>query len=450
MKKSLLALIILNVLVLLPILFLCFYNYPSADDFSYGVALKNNSFMDIQIDRYFDWTSRYFATAVLTITPLAFNSMNYFGVYSIIFILLFVIGFLYFFKSIGIDNLKKRLLLSTSFLSIYTLLLCSLSENFYWLAGSITYFLPSIIFIIFLGSILNILNKNELKDKLIFLISILILGGCSEIYLGFSFITLLLVNIYQFLKFKKNNNFLLIGIFLAILLIGFVLFSPGNKARSETHPQGFTFFELIYLSLKKFVVINIRYNIIGFIFLVVLARIINIKIDILNKLSIWNLLLIMNSFLFIGIIVSIYGVKGNFPPRVENMLIFVSFFFLLFIAIKVIDKYNLKNKSIYLIGAIVAIAYIFIPKNDFQKDSNIKLIYKDIFLGKVFSFKDQFIQRDKILKTCNENCEIEPFVNPPRSLMFKDASDDENSYINKSMAIFYNLKTVKVMHKENN
>ena len=266
MKKSLLALIILNVLVLFPILFLCFYNYPSADDFSYGVALKDSSFMDIQIQRYLNWTSRYFATAVLTITPLAFNSINYFGIYSIVFIGLFIIGFLYFLKSIGVNDLKKRLLLSTSFLSIYTLLLCSLSENFYWLVGSITYFLPSIIFIIFLGSILNILKKNELKDKLIFLGSIIILGGCSEIYLGFSFITLLLVNIFQFVKVKKTNSFLLVGFVLTIILIGFVLFSPGNKARSEFHPQGFTYFELIYLSLKKFVIINIRYNIMAFIF----------------------------------------------------------------------------------------------------------------------------------------------------------------------------------------
>lgn len=447
MKKSLLALIILNVLVLFPILFLCFYNYPSADDFSYGVALKDSSFMDIQIQRYLNWTSRYFATAVLTITPLAFNSTNYFGIYSIIFIGLFIIGFLYFLKSIGVNDLKKRLLLSTSFFSIYTLLLCSLSENFYWLAGSITYFLPSIIFIIFLGSILNILKKNELKDKLIFLGSIIILGGCSEIYLGFSFITLLLVNIFQFVKVKKNSSFLLVGFVLTIILIGFVLFSPGNKARSEFHPQGFTYFELIYLSLKKFVIINIRYNIMAFIFFLVLARIVNIKNYTFNKIPIWGLLILMNSFLFIGIIVSIYGVKGNFPPRVENMLIFVAFFFLFFIAIKVIDKYNLNKISIYLIGTVVAIVYVFLPKNDFQKDSNIKLIYKDILLGKVFTYKKQFIERDKKLKICDKNCEIEPFVNPPSSLMFKDASPDENNYINKSMAIFYHLESVKVVKK---
>ena len=101
MKKSVLILIILNFLILFPIIFLCFYNYPSADDFSYGVALKNNSFVDIQIQRYLDWTSRYIATGVLTVSPLAFNSINYFGIYSLVFIVLFFVGFLYFLKSTG-------------------------------------------------------------------------------------------------------------------------------------------------------------------------------------------------------------------------------------------------------------------------------------------------------------------------------------------------------------
>ena len=179
----------------------------------------------------------------------------------------------------------------------------------------------------------------------------------------------------------------------------------------------------------------------------VLARIVKIKNYTFHKIPIWGLLILMNSFLFIGIIVSIYGVKGNFPPRVENMLIFVAFFFLFFIAIKVIDKYNLNKISTYIIGTVVAIVYVFLPKKDFQKDSNIKLIYKDILYGKVFTYKKQFIERDKKLKNCDKNCEIEPFVNPPRSLMFKDASPDKNNYINKSMATFYHLESVKVVKK---
>ncbi|TGN26390.1 DUF6056 family protein [Empedobacter tilapiae] len=448
MKKSVLILIILNFLILFPIIFLCFYNYPSADDFSYGVALKNNSFVDIQIQRYLDWTSRYIATGVLTVSPLAFNSINYFGIYSLVFIVLFFVGFLYFLKSIEVDNLKKRFLLSTSFLSIYTLLLCSLSENYYWLAGSITYFFPSIFFIIFLGSIINIYKNNRLIDKIIFILSILILGGCSEIYLGFSFITIVLTAIVQFINTKKINNFVLLGSFLTIVLMAFVLFSPGNQVRSQLHPQDFTFIDLLVLSIKKFIVINIRYNIMAFIFFLVLARIVKIENYTFHKIPIWGLLILMNGFLFVGIVISIYGVKANFPPRVENMLIFVSFFFLFFIAVKVMNKYNMNAQMVYTLGVVVAIIYMYLPKNDFQKDSNMKLVYEDIFQGKVFSYKKQVIQRDYDLKKCKGDCVIKPIYNPPRSLMFKDVSLESNSFINKSMAIFYHLESVKVVKED--
>jgi len=434
------SLVLTNILILAPLLFLCFYIYPSADDFSYGIALRENTFLDVQKNAYINWTSRYIATAILTLSPIAFSSIKYFGLYSFFLIVFSIYGLYYFFESL---ELKNKFLLAISFLSIYSLLLTSLCESYYWLAGSITYFLPSIFFLFFLGSIINMQKNSTLKNKLVMLFSVFIIGGCSEIFLGYSFIIIFLMNAYHYIVNRKINYFYFATLLLISSIIIFILICPGNQVRSSAMEK-IPLITLLTLSIKKFIVINFRYCIFGFIFILTLLKITKTKLSLIQKVPLWLIVSAYFFFLLIGILVSVYGVKGNFPPRVENLLVFTSFIFLFFISLKVVDQFNFKEKKIVPVGIIFLLIYFILPKNEYQSQNNFTLMYTDIFSGKVFKFKHEMLERDYELKSCDEACSVDEIKSKPMSIFFSDIQKDHNNFINQSIASYYNLERVNL------
>lgn len=443
MRPKYLLLVLINILILSPIVFLSFYNYPSADDYSYGIALKESSFWDIQVRRYLDWTSRYFATAILTISPIGFGSIKYFGVYTIVFFILNITSLSYFFKSIGIDSIKKNLFLTFSFMSIYTCLLTSLVENYFWLAGSVTYYLPSIMMIYLLGSIINVYKYDKIKDKIILIVSVFIIGGCVEIYIGYTFIILALVNIYHYLTTKRINSFFLTSNLISFMIICLVVFSPGNSTREELTENNLGLVDLLQMTFRKLILLNFKYNIIGLIFMLSVLKILKISIK-LPGILLLKIISAMVFFQLIGIFVALYSLKYYYPPRVENLLVFTSFVFILFIASKILELFNPQKELLYILSATACLSLFIIPKNSYQKQNNIALMYHDIFCGKVLSYKRQVLEREQLLQNCKKECVIKPFINPPRSIMFKDVSSDDKNYYNKSLAKFYNLDKVSL------
>ena len=80
-KKSIIVLS--TIFIIGPLLYLSFFVYPSADDFSYAVIHKELSFFNEQKEIYLTWSSRYFATAALSLTALNFGVIKYYGFYQL-------------------------------------------------------------------------------------------------------------------------------------------------------------------------------------------------------------------------------------------------------------------------------------------------------------------------------------------------------------------------------
>lgn len=442
MRSKIYILILLNILIIGPILFLSFYNYPSADDFSYGAALKSKDFFEVQIERYLNWTSRYFATAVLSLSPITFGTIKYFGLYTVLFLVLNFCAFYYLFRSLKL-NLIKNILLSLSLMSIYTTLLTSLSENYFWLAGSVTYYVPSIFILFFIGSIINILNKNLVLDKFILLVSIFIIGGCVEIYLGYALIILFLFIVGSKLLNNKLNSFLVLSFLILLSLVLFVVLSPGNHARSEVSHSNLSNLDLIVMSLRKVCVINIRYTLFAFVLIFTLFKILDLHIKTL-KLNVFYLVSMMLLFQFIGSFVAIYSLKYYYPPRVENILVFTTIIFLVFIINNLTSFIRIKMAYVYILAVLFTVILVIIPKNEFQNLNNVVLIYDDILKNRVVNYKSQILERDLYLKSCKGDCTVKPLSEVPRSLLFKDLSEDSNNYINKAMSVYYGVNSISL------
>ena len=71
--------ILCAVLIILSSLFLvaCFYAIPSADDYCYAGVFKNKGFINSQIYWYNNWSGRYIANLLLSLTPVDHASVGF-------------------------------------------------------------------------------------------------------------------------------------------------------------------------------------------------------------------------------------------------------------------------------------------------------------------------------------------------------------------------------------
>ncbi len=432
-------------LVIAPVFFLSYFNFPSADDFSYGVNPGNLSFFEIQIERYLNWTSRYFATLILILSPIAFGSVKFYGIYTIIFLILFFFSIRKILKSLYVKSNYSINLLSMVIVSIFTLIVPSLCENYYWLPGSSTYFLPSIIFLFTLSVCIDIYNGKQTKGVYFLPLYVFIIGGTSEIIVGYTAMMLALFNFLYYLKFKKISNTLFLSFVLICIATLFIIFAPGNLVRNEISVSNLSLTDEITMILKKIVVINLRYLLYSFVFFLAVNKLFNIKLRILPQIKIIYIVAVLNGVLFLGAFVAIHSLGFLYPPRVENLLVFIGCIGTFLISYKVHEKIQISPKYLLAFSLPVIIIYFSIPVSPFDERNNIKLMYSDIFSGKTIKFKEELEERGKLIKNCKGHCEVPVLKYHPRSFYFKDMTSDPENYINHAEAMFYGLESIKAV-----
>ena len=437
-------LILINCLAILPLLFLAYFNYPTADDFSYAVNPNNLNFIEHNIDRYLNWTSRYFATSVLISSPIAHGIINYFWVYPILFVVLFHFSMRYLLNALKIKTVYSNHLLSASLLSIYIMVVPSLTENFFWLAGSVTYFLPSIAFLCLIATSINIFHQKKTSDIVLLFFSLFVIGGCVEILVGFAGIFLLGINCFYYLKNKKISIHLLLALAFIGLLMLLIVFSPGNQKREGIIQTDMNLLNVVFFSIKKIVTIGIRYLLIPFVLFIAIHPVLKIKSLLHQKVNLIYLIIGIGFLIFSGSFITIYSLRILPPPRVENVLVFSALILVFLIANQTFHRFKISNSVLIALVIATFLIQFLLPLSVFHEKSNLPLIYADIFSGKVFQYEQEMKEREVLLLNCIKQCEVPAIQHKPMSIFFKDFSEDPNHFINKSQAQFYDLEFIKL------
>jgi hypothetical protein len=95
----------LSLFCILPFLFLSFFNYPSADDYSMTFVLEKLKFWGAQKYWYLGWSGRYISTAILSLFhPLLFKKILLYQLYPIL---------LFFLSGLGIYSLVSSVIQKT-------------------------------------------------------------------------------------------------------------------------------------------------------------------------------------------------------------------------------------------------------------------------------------------------------------------------------------------------
>jgi hypothetical protein len=463
--------IALLLLLLLPFIALSFFIHPSADDYILSAAVRDNGFIEHFKQVYFEWSGRYFATFLVSMNPLVFNWA--FG-YKLIPIMLFIIFYLAFyylldvFLSAKTDRINKHL-----FSLIAVLLFCevipSTAECIYWMSGSLTYFLPSILTMILLTLLLKITYFGESR-KFIFastLVLPFLICGSNEVNMIFLAGLLSSVLLYRLIAKK-----IIIKIFWLVWLCTIaasilLITAPGNYSRIETFSGQYDFLFAGNQAVVSFFKIALSFlkdptfliSTMLFISVINYFRKSNVFLAIINVSPFYCIpfatVLLMTMYFFVSFST---GLKPAL--RIHNT---VAFFFLpaWFYCMAVLHNYLLQKKQVvyievpkYLIILLSAAAYI-LTVTSFSKEPGKEIIAE----GNIFragydlvinakTYNDELNAREESIRTIiSENkkyIEVPVLSTIPQTIHFIDISDTTSNWINISTAKYFGLDSIKL------
>ncbi len=328
-----------------------------ADDFCSSVLLRNNGFLESQIDWWNGWTGRYSATFFISLSEML--GQDFANILPLILFVMFAVSFY------AVFGLTVSLLLTVVFLLVSP----NMVQSFYWMTGSLNYFAP-FIFLNFFLALLFRKSKQSLPPrgkKYIYAVAsilIFIAVGFSESF-G---VALLFFLIYLFLVLDKSKNrrLLIIGIMSTVLSLGFMFLAPGNSVRSSTvsHPEGlldllsktfsYSKWYLIHLLYIKEFVLSVLVIVVGA--FVALAR--NIKyFESPKKVILYSLAFVVGiTFVVVGL--TYQAMNWEPPMRVMTIVNYMIMYSVIIASIALVQLYgkyinSMVSKIIFFILIIL-------------------------------------------------------------------------------------------------
>lgn len=447
-------------LMLVPFLILFLYIHPYNDDLTFGYIFKTNGFIDSQIFVYTRWAGRYFASAVLGLNPLIYDSFTGYKIFTFLLLISFFSVFLYFISELTkiFLNIKERFLLTLSILFLFFYSMPIISEGIYWMAGSVFYLVGLMMLMIFLV-LYTKLNKteNSSSNSLTFILSaffLFALIGCNELSMFIGNLLLLLIVLNNLLTKKKLDSKLIIYLLISVIFTYIAVSAPGNSLRGSKFSNTHNLILSIQLTVKA-----LAFYLKSWILLSPLIPVSILLSPLLIKLG--NFLentkkSFLTNPLYVSFILLIVLVICFFVPawsmgmapyeRTVNFIFFVfllGWFYVMILIFKFLsDKYKFSADRIpqyaYIIAFTVIVLFLF-------KKNNIKDAYSDLLKGRAAAFNnEQFARYDLIYNNSSDSLTVPPIVNKPYSIFLGDLYTDPKDRLNVLYAQYFNKKSVSV------
>ncbi len=442
---------ILGLFCLFPLLFLSFFNHPASDDFGYSYETITFGFTQVQIDRYFDWSGRYFSNAILSVDPIIYNNFTIYKLIPIGLFLLFFYSFYYFLGSLfgGISSRIKWAFAGLLFF-LYFYQMADVCEGYFWLPGSITYQLPNILFIFLISFILRFYATKNIFYVVLSSFLIIAIVGCNEIItliMLFLFFTFLL---FQYYTNKKLDKVLILLFAVLVVFTGFSILAPGNAARETFIEVKHQFVYSVLMSL----IYSVHYLIMWSPILLICGLFLidyfdkwieKIKFD---KVFIHPLLSFVGMFLVIccGIFPGFWSLNTRPPGRAINTIYFFFIFaFLYFLITLFYYLKRTKNYSFVMPNYIKIVLMFLILMNAFSS-GNIITSYSDLLSGRAYKFDKEMKNRYHIITNSDsQNCVVPSIENAPLTIFsYEDMelTTDKTNWKNDAIAKYFKKESI--------
>lgn len=459
-KNYQLILITILIILILPFLFVSFFNVPITDDFSFGKWGQNANTLETLKKLYFTENGRYFSLYFLiTANPLVYNIFYLFAFTPILLILLLFLSIYFFLKQIT-QNIPFKILLVLTLCLFYTFIVSmpSTSEGLFWFTGSYTHTFPFAVCLIIAGLFKKMSNNNSTQKKYLFFSLILFLQfiviGCQEIVLLTYTSILCLYTINCFIFKSKHRNAILLLLIFAILFSCLELFAPGNVARMEATKSEHRA-NLLYCSYGSFV--HFLKHIPNFITITLVPifsiLLFNISIQYnknINLLSVNPFLgLIFSAMILYSLFLpGTYSMVGTYPRMLNDIyFVFLIFWFYNIVNISIWLKRNkiLQNTKGFNLYYFSPILIFYIVVYSFSIHSNFRKVLSDIKSKRIFLYHSSVSKRFEMLQKNKgaKYLEVIKIQSLPSSINLFDVHSDPNNSENIGYKLFYEIKILK-------
>lgn len=451
------------ILSVVPFFILAMYNHPSADDFCYSRNALSMGFWQAQIDYFTEWTGRYTATALLTINPIDYTQLTFYRALPVMLLILFGFSiYLFFYKLLPNANRQDRGILSFIVFFLYISKVPDITEAFYWMAGSLTYQLATILTILLCALIIHTKEQKETGKKTFFTFLCVLL--CISI-VGLNEISLIILNGVLFLwlvidtyRNKALNPFLLVLLLITIGSSLVSILSPGNQVRMSEKEEKFRLWYSLSFSVKY-----ARYAIMGWLpmtillvgfFAAPLARIAErLKTRLhLPRISLLHMVLFgifLLGFISLCFFPSLWTQNGPPPARTVNVIFILFIFGILALAmsfLQYLKRYgftrHLFTMPVRIISGLLIVASVVLTTN------NVRAAYTDLLTGTVQKYQVEMEQRYKQLSTCTSNiCVVPGIKNRPLTIFAYDLARNslsEEYYYNQCLSDYFQKSYIKI------
>lgn len=454
LKSNSFWIISLSSLLLLPYIFISFYNHPSVDDYFFTYKTETLGFWVAQYDWFTTWTGRYFSTFFLSLHPLWLEIPFLYKLIPILLLILTVHSIFRFFKIVfAIDNTVHAFVMACLISFLYLNEMPSLVQGIYWEPGAITYHLANIFLLYLTTNTLNYLFNLSIQRKWHFINIFLIIAICGSNETSMLVVVSLLFAIvgYVFIFKKKINTTLLLYLFVAIGSSLIVYYAPGNQIRNMdfVNSGSHDLFQTLSLSFITSIKNSFYWtlslpNIVITFFIAFYFLIYPIQVKISRFIYIFfvGFLLITSNY-----IAGYWSIGNIAPDRTINVaywsfvLIWISCIIMLISIVNLKIDLVKKIKFNHLTGSIII---LLLGSTTFGY-SNYKIVINDLISGKAYLYDKEFKKRDVQLFSCKEDiCSTPTFSAYPSTIFNEEIGTGIRYNNNEIYAHYYNKKGVRL------
>lgn len=483
-RHSSLLLIFLLACALLPMLGVAVFDWPSADDFSYGILthravvesggnfLKVLSAAGSQVTAtYGGWQGTFSAIFLMSLQPAVFSARAY----SLVpFLLLGTMIFATFYLLDAVLrctlDLERKYVL---YFGVPVLLLQiefvpSLVEAFYWYNGAVYYTFFYSLMLLFLGTLVRLLSgRRNVKNTVLAVVLAAVLGGGNFVTALLSVLLGLAFFLYAAVSHKKNKwNFLLAeSVLLVFFLISMV--APGNAARQKLLHRSAPLRAILDSLIQALQDIG------GWTTLVVACTfllLIPVMYGAAKKMrfqfrcpGLW----ILASFLLFAAqnAPTFYAESFNGPGRLRDIVFYSYVWFVftsLFYAVGWVQKKHagsvsrrkhvvkkpvsapgIRTAQQVLCALILILLGVSVLQSVCSRKDSSAVCAADLHSGRAAAYSAQMKKRQTLLDNPDLSAvKVSEIQSKPTSIFFHDITNDPNFWRNADMAKFYGKKSI--------
>ena len=343
-------------ILLLTFGFLSFCLPISGDDWgcyttAYGSITKA---IETAKEMYMTWEGRFIGRILIILLTY------YKYIFNVVTVVLMGILYLGLLKLIKIKNKSTYILLIFALLFLNTDMF---SQSLTWVAGTVTYFYPTVLVLLYFIYIYLKRDKDYKVLDYIFLILINVIGtmfveniGCSLVFGNF------ILCIYYYRKDKKKFKSFIMFTIISSISLGIMLMSPGSRARS-TENEWFNSLPIYSKIIHNFGNFN-QYLFTRNIMLLILMQIVINKALCIKKVRTWKIILLN----IIPLITIITNIRYYTPVDIS------------FLNFKVPTILNFSRGYFIFVWIIFSLLYLYSIYVIMNKDKE-KMLYYYFLIG---------------------------------------------------------------------